>query len=134
MQYFLAYLCGFLSFLKSRPNCPNWFCYIDIVKNGDQIGRRFSIRPGPPSLPKCRWLASVHIPGLFFELTTMDDIDRDHDLSHMTRAEYLEEIRHIQQLATCPCTECESRCWSTDEITDCELYRRWWDKQNGIIR
>ena len=64
----------------------------------------------------------------------MDDIDREHDLSHMTREEYLEEIRHIQQLATCPCTECESRCWSTDEITDCELYRRWWDKQNGIRR
>lgn len=64
----------------------------------------------------------------------MDGIDRDHDLSHMTRAQYLEEIRHIQQLATCPCTECESRCWSTDEITDCNLYRRWWDKQHGIIR
>ena len=79
--------------------------------------------------------SDIHLPGLFlFVEARMTDIDQEHDLSHMTRAQYLEEIRHIQQLATCPCTECESRCWSTDEITDCELYRRWWDKQNGIRR
>lgn len=89
---------------------------------------------GPPSLIAKLPLASVHIPGLFLSEKTVDDIDREHDLSHMSRAEYLEEIRHIQQLATCQCTECESRCWSTDEITDCDLYRRWRDKQNGIMR
>ena len=64
----------------------------------------------------------------------MTDIDREHDLSHLSDADYKDAIRRIEQLASCPCTECVERCWTTDDIRECERYRRWWDVQHNIDR
>lgn len=62
------------------------------------------------------------------------DIDEKHDLTHITEEEYLEKIRHAEQLSSCPCTECTARCWSTNEFEDCQPYRDWWNLQNGVKR
>lgn len=61
----------------------------------------------------------------------MIDIDREHDLSHLSDAEYRTAIRRIEQLASCPCTECIERCWTTDDIRECKRYRRWWDEASN---
>lgn len=64
----------------------------------------------------------------------MADIDREHDLSHLSDADYKDAIRRIERLASCPCTECVERCWTTASIQDCKQYRDWWDVQHNIRR
>lgn len=62
----------------------------------------------------------------------MDDIDREHDLSHLSDAEYRDAIRRIEQLASCPCTTCEARCWDTIQFGNYEPYRKWWRREHGV--
>lgn len=62
----------------------------------------------------------------------MKDIDDRHDLTHMSEVEYKEEMRHIEQLASCPCTNCAERCWDGVSLNACEAYRRWWYRNGGL--
>lgn len=54
------------------------------------------------------------------------------DISNMTADEYKEHMRRIEQLTSCPCTNCTDRCWDTGMITECKPYRRWWRQNNGV--
>lgn len=66
------------------------------------------------------------------ECVYMRDIDDQHDLSHMSKDEYEEKMRHIKQLSSCPCTHCTDRCWDGVSLSECKAYRRWWYRNSGL--
>lgn len=56
------------------------------------------------------------------------------NVSNLTDEELKQQMRRLDQLSSCPCSNCESRCWATGEITECRKYKKWYDRQHGINR
>ena len=47
------------------------------------------------------------------------------DVSHMTEKEYRRHMRHLEQLMTCPCVNCQAICDRWLNVSKCTPYQRW---------
>lgn len=50
------------------------------------------------------------------------------DISHMSKSEYRDHMRRLEELATCPCVNCTKVCDRASTIAECDAYHEWWER------
>lgn len=50
------------------------------------------------------------------------------DVSHMSKAEYRDHMRRLEELTTCPCMKCTKVCDRASTIAECDAYHEWWER------
>lgn len=54
------------------------------------------------------------------------------DLSHLPREVFLNRLRQLSDVSSCPCNECRAICDRYDTIDRCEAYQLWYAQRMAI--
>ncbi len=54
------------------------------------------------------------------------------DLSHLPREAFMNRLRQLSDISSCPCTECRAICDRYDTIDRCEAYQLWYAQRMAI--
>lgn len=54
------------------------------------------------------------------------------DLSHLSREAFLNRLRQLSDVSSCPCNECRAICDRYDTIDRCEAYQLWYAQRMAI--
>lgn len=51
------------------------------------------------------------------------------NISNMDRDEFMDTLRHISDMASCPCVTCQRICDRMEYIAECEAYQLWYEER-----
>lgn len=54
------------------------------------------------------------------------------DLSHLPREAFMNRLRQLSDLSSCPCNTCRAICDRYDTIDKCEAYQLWYAERVAI--
>lgn len=76
------------------------------------------------------FFVAAHPSGSHFRRKIMDDDVID--LSHLPRDAFLNRLRQLSDLSSCPCNTCRAICDRYDTIDKCDAYQLWYAERVAI--